>query len=101
MKERAGQPSSWLGLNKSTLDPTLPPVPASLAHVLAKNHDFWEPSKAGLGLGPGLQAPRLVCNSAPLQGQLSEAQVSDKVQLMLLIWEEGRWNKTTRQPGKN
>lgn len=32
---------------------------------------------------------------------LLEAQVSDKIQLMLLILEEGRWNKTTSQPGKN
>jgi hypothetical protein len=31
----------------------------------------------------------------------SEAQVSDKIQLMLLILEEGRWNRATSQPGKN
>jgi hypothetical protein len=74
VKERAGQPSSGLGLNKSSLDPTLPPglhpVPASLAHVLAKNHDFWEQSEAGPSPGPGLQVPRLACSSTLLQGQL-------------------------------
>lgn len=75
VKERAGQPSSWLGLNKSSLDPTLPPglhsVPASLALVLTKNPDFWEPSKSGLGPGPaGLQVPRLACSLSLLQGQL-------------------------------